>query len=135
MPTFKFVIGSKGKTYQIEKDQKDAPLAGKKIGDAFDAGFLGLSGYELQITGGSDKDGFPMNIDIEGVTRKKIIVTRGFGLKTKISGLRKRRSVRGNTIAADIVQINCKVTKEGEKPLNELLKAPEIAEAIKEQKQ
>ena len=127
MPSFKFVIGSKGKTYQIEKDQKDAPLAGKKIGDAFDAGFLGLSGYELQITGGSDKDGFPMRKDIEGMSRKRILIGKGTGLKTKIGGLKKRGSLRGNTIAADIVQINCKVSKEGEKPLYDILKAPETA--------
>jgi len=132
MPVFKFVISSGKKSYQVEKDQGDCPVIGKKIGDAFAGDFLGLAGYELVVTGGHDKDGFPMRKDIEGVSRKKIILTKGIGFsgrlrrkkkKTKTrEGLRKRKMVRGNTIAADIVQINCKVAKPGEKPLEELLK-------------
>ncbi|HLD49360.1 MAG TPA: 30S ribosomal protein S6e [archaeon] len=121
MPTFKFVIGHKGKSYQVEKDQKDALVAGKKIGDIISGEFLGLSGYELQITGGSDKDGFPMRKDIEGMSRKKILIGKGIGLKSKIRGLKRRRSLRGNLIADDIVQINCKVNKEGERAMDEIL--------------
>src|SRR3989338_2143156 len=121
MPTFKFVIGHKGKSYQVEKDQKDALVAGKKIGDIISGEFLGLSGYELQITGGSDKDGFPMRKDIEGMSRKKILIGKGIGLKSKIRGLKRRRSLKGNLIADDIVQINCKVNKEGERAMDEIL--------------
>jgi len=121
MPVFKFVISDKSKSYQIEKDHKDSPVMGKKIGDTLQGDFLGLGDYELQITGGSDKDGFPMRKDIEGVMRRRIIITEGVGLRTRIEGLRRRRMLRGNTIAADIVQINCKVLKAGDKSIEELL--------------
>lgn len=132
MAIFKFVISDGKKSYQIEKDQADCPVIGKKIGDVISGDFLGLDGYELLITGGCDKDGFPMRKDVEGVVRKRIILTKGTGFsgrirgkkKTKkpkkIKGLRKRKMVRGNTIAGDIVQINCKLTKRGEKSLDEI---------------
>ncbi len=121
MAVFKFVISHAKQSVQVEKDQKDAPVLGKKIGDTLPGEFLGLAGYELLITGGSDKDGFPMRSDVEGQVRKKQILTKGHGFKTDFEGKRKRRIVRGNTIAQDISQINCKVVKAGEKGMHELL--------------
>jgi len=121
MPVFKFVISDKNKSVQVEKDQKDAPIFGKKIGDVISGEFLGLSGYDLAITGGSDKDGFPMRKDIDGQARKKLIMTKGIGFNTKVDGKRKRRIARGNTVTQDIAQVNCKVVKAGEKSVFELL--------------
>ena len=124
---FKFVISDKSSSYQVEKPQNECPILGKKLGDTFGASFLGLEGYELQITGGSDKDGFPMRRDIEGTVRKRIVVTRGVGFVAR-KGERARKSLRGNAIAQDIVQINCKVAKTGSKPLEELLPKKEKKE-------
>ncbi|MBI4896141.1 MAG: 30S ribosomal protein S6e [Candidatus Aenigmarchaeota archaeon] len=130
MAVFKFVVSDGKQSYQVERDQNDCPLFGKKIDDVFPADFLGLSGYELKITGGSDKDGFPMRKDIEGVGRKKIILTKGKGfsgtLRAKkgpyvIKGIRKRKLLKGNTIDGNLVQINCKVVKTGTPPLSEIL--------------
>ncbi|RLJ04733.1 MAG: 30S ribosomal protein S6e [Candidatus Aenigmatarchaeota archaeon] len=132
MAVFKFVIGSKsGKTFQLEKDQKEAAsIIGMKIGDKFNAGFIGLEGYELRITGGSDRDGFPMRRDIAGTQRKRIILTKGIGFRGKkktkkgfkqIKGMRKKKMIRGNQIDKDIAQINCVVVKEGTTPLDNLV--------------
>ncbi|MBI5347070.1 MAG: 30S ribosomal protein S6e [Candidatus Aenigmarchaeota archaeon] len=122
MPVFKFIISCKDKSFQIEKDQNECnAVIGKAIGDKFSADFLGMEGYELQITGGSDKDGFPMIKDIIGITRKKILVVKGDGFRTVIHGKRRRKSLRGNTIANDIVQINCKVVKEGTKTIEDVM--------------
>jgi len=120
MANFKFVISDKDRSWQVEKPQGDCPILGKKIGDSFSAGFLGIEGYELSITGGSDKDGFPMRKDIEGTMRRPIVITPGVGFAGK-KGDRIRKNLRGNTIAQDIIQINCKVSKAGEKPLAEIL--------------
>ncbi len=117
---FKFVISSANRSYQVEKDQKECPVLGKKLGESFSGDFLGLDGYELMITGGSDKDGFPMRKDIEGVVKKRLILTDGIGFHAE-KGLRKRKMLRGNNITLDTVQINCKVTKKGSKPLEEVL--------------
>lgn len=121
MPNFKFVISDGNKSYQVEKDQKDSPVMGKKIGENIPGDFLGLEGYELAISGGSDKDGFPMRNDVEGTTRKRVVLEGGVGFKPDVDGLRRRKMVRGNIIAGDITQINCKVTKKGAKPLDEIL--------------
>lgn len=137
MAVFKFVISDGKQSYQVEREQADCPVIGKKIGDAFSADFIGLAGYELKITGGSDKDGFPMRSDIEGVSRKKLILTKGTGFsgakKSKkglymIKGIRKRKLLKGNTVDNLIVQINCKVAKQGEKPLAELVPKKEKKE-------
>ena len=124
----KFVIGDKEKSYQTEKDL--GILVGKKIGDKFNGDVIGLNGYVLEITGGSDKDGFPMWKDIEGIARKKIILTRGIGYKAK-KGQRKRKSIRGNTLSQDIAQISCKVIQKGEKALEELFPKTEKKEEKK----
>ncbi len=130
MPNFKFVISSGNRSWQVEKDQKECPVAGRKIGDAFNADFLGLDGYELQITGGSDMDGFPMRKDIESIARKKIIMTEGVGFHAPAEGMRKRKIARGNTISQDIIQINCKVSKSGAKQLEEILGKKEKTEEM-----
>jgi small subunit ribosomal protein S6e len=99
------------KSWQVEKDIPS--LIGLKIGDKFDGSLMGLSGFTLQITGGSDKDGFPMRYDLAGIARKKALLTSGPGFRPTVKGLRRRKYIRGNTISADIVQVNCKVI-EGE---------------------
>lgn len=99
------------KAYQIEKDAPS--LIGLKIGDKFDGSIIGLSGFTLEITGGSDKDGFPMRYDLQGSVRKKVLLSIGPGFNPIKRGMRKRKYVRGNTITDSIVQVNCKVI-EGE---------------------
>lgn len=117
----KFVISDPRarKAWQIEKDASF--LYGKKIGDKFEGSLIGLAGYVLEITGGTDKDGFPMRADLEGTIRKKLLLSGGPGYRQRRKGVRRRKMVRGNTIAEDIAQINCKVIAYGDKPLEELL--------------
>ncbi|MBI5061193.1 MAG: 30S ribosomal protein S6e [Candidatus Aenigmarchaeota archaeon] len=131
MPVFKFVVSSGKKSYQVEKEQSECPVLGKKIGDTISGDFLGLDGYELAITGGHDKDGFPMHKDIVGVMRKFLLVKKGFGFsgrlkrkkkRTKVrGGLRKKKLFHGNTIDNIVSQINCKIIKAGEKGIDEVL--------------
>lgn len=138
MPTFKFVVSDPEKrlSYQLEVEQEKAiGLIGKKIGDEFNGDIIGLPGYVLKITGGSDKDGFPMHPDVEGIGRKKVLLSGPPGFHPRLKGERRRKTVRGNTISEDIVQINCKVVKIGEKPLEELIpKKPKAEEKQKEEK-
>lgn len=129
MAVFRFVIGNKNRTVQVEKDQKESHLFGKKIGDAFSGDFLGLDGYELRITGGSDKDGFPMRSDVEGAVKKRTLLEKGIGFKGmkrikkvhfKREGIKKRKTVRGNTVSVETMQINCAVVKNGAKSFDEI---------------
>lgn len=120
---FKLVISEDDKSYQIEVEaDQTKKLIGFKIGDEFDASLVGLKGYKLKITGGSDKNGFPMKRDIEGPRRIRSLLSGGVGFKPKIRGQRRRKTLRGNTISDDIVQINTIITTKGKKSIEELLK-------------
>ncbi|MCX8172667.1 MAG: 30S ribosomal protein S6e [Archaeoglobaceae archaeon] len=113
-----------GKAYQkIVSGANANRLIGKQIGDTISGTILDLPpDYELQITGGSDKDGVPMRPDIPSSGRKRILMSGGIGFKPKEPGLRKRKIVRGRVISKDILQINMKVVKHGRVPLEEILK-------------
>jgi small subunit ribosomal protein S6e len=141
---FKIVISEpkSRKAWQIEKEVPS--LIGKKIGDNFDGSLIGLTGFSLQITGGSDKDGFPMRPDLLGSLRKRALLTKGIGFRGrkkikkkvfKVKGMRKRKYIRGNTISDEIVQVNCKVI-EGEGDIPKILGIPpkDKKEEVKEEK-
>ncbi len=96
-------------------------LIGKQIGDVINGTIVELPpDYELQITGGTDKDGFPMRPDIPGSVRKRILLSGGVGYRPKERGVRRRKMVRGRVVSKDIVQINMKVVKHGKVPLEEI---------------
>ncbi|MFB6174502.1 MAG: 30S ribosomal protein S6e [Candidatus Nanohalobium sp.] len=109
-----------GQTFQTEVEEA-AKLVGKKIGDEFDGGFVGLSGYTLKVTGGSDRSGFPMRKSIEGSERQKVLIEDGSGINESENGVRRRKSVRGNTVSTEIQQLNTTVVEEGSKSVGELL--------------
>lgn len=123
MANFTIVISDSEtrKSYQtvIEQD-KAVALIGKKLTDEITGDLFGLSGYTLKITGGSDKDGFPMHPSVQGQGRKRALLTEPPGFHPKFKGERKRKTVRGSTISQDIIQINVKVSKRGEKSLEEI---------------
>ncbi|MEW6069162.1 MAG: 30S ribosomal protein S6e [Candidatus Thermoplasmatota archaeon] len=111
------------KTYKIDiKGHYAGSLIGKKIGDEIDGYFVGLPGYKLIITGGSDKDGFPMRKDVPKAGRKVILLAKGLGFRAKHEGIRKKRIVHGNIVSSEIVQLNFKIKEWGPKSAEELLK-------------
>jgi len=121
MAELRFVLNDikTGKTYQKALDTED--FNGKKVGDKVKGDFLGLGGYELQISGGSDFAGFPLKKEVEGTGRKKALLTKGTGLrKITRKGVRIRKTVCGNTINNKTVQVNLKITKYGDKKLEDI---------------
>jgi small subunit ribosomal protein S6e len=134
MAEYKVNIGVKGgKTHKLElKDAEAKALQGKKIGDKVT--LQEFSGYEFEITGGSDYCGFPMRKDVQGPARKRILITGGVGFRNKRKGMRARRNVAGNTIHEQTAQVNLKVLKEGKQPLfPEPEAAPEAEAKVEEQ--
>ena len=111
-----------GKAYKIEvKGEKAERLVGKRIGDVLDGDILGLRGFKVQITGGTDRDGFPMRPDIPGTGRRRVLLSAPPGFRPKEKGQRRRKTVRGNEISAEIAQINMRIVEFGEKPVEEIL--------------
>jgi small subunit ribosomal protein S6e len=131
---FKINISEKsGKTYHLESESQE--FIGKELHDKIkgEEFFPELSGYEFEITGTTDNAGFTSLESVEGTGLKKVLLSYGKGMhkrvrregKKKVSnfkpkGLRLRKTVRGRVISEDIVQINLKVLKEGNKKLSEI---------------
>ncbi|MEF8880756.1 MAG: 30S ribosomal protein S6e [Candidatus Nanohaloarchaea archaeon] len=111
---------SDGQTFQNEIED-NSQLVGKKVGEEFDGGIVGLEGYKLKITGGSDRSGFPMRKSIEGSERRKVLLEDGSGINEEEDGVRRRKSVRGNTVSTEIEQLNTKIVEEGSKSIEDLL--------------
>jgi len=125
MAKFKIIISDPetGKSQSIELEESQAvPLIGRKLGEVIDGAAVKLSGHKLKITGGSDKDGFPMRPNIHGGVRVGAILSEGVGFHPSTKGDRKRKTLRGNVITESIVQINMmivekpKKSKKAEKP-------------------
>ncbi|MHA1730149.1 MAG: S6e family ribosomal protein [Promethearchaeota archaeon] len=109
---------SKGQTKVVQLEKID-PIIGKKSGDIIDGGLVGLPGYELKITGGSDSSGIPMRFDVHGPVKKRILLSRGPCYHAKRKGQKKRKIVRGSEITDDMKQINMVVVKMGKTKLFE----------------
>ncbi len=136
MVEFKVVVNDPehGKSYTIPVSGHHAnSLLGKKINDEVDGIFVSLPGYKLQITGGTDKTGFPMRYDLPGTIRRRVLLSRSTGYKPTEHGKRQKKSVRGNTINQEIVQINMKVIKASAKPIEELVKGEVKDEGVKKE--
>lgn len=129
--SFKVVVADPetGKSHKLEARDPDArKLVGLRIRDKFGGEVVGLPGYELELTGGSDRDGFPMRADITGSGRTGVLLAGGTGFSPKKRGERRRKRVRGSRISEEIVQVNAKIVKRGEKSVEEILAPKESSE-------
>ncbi len=109
-----------GETFQVEEENPEQIL-GTKIGETFSGSIIGLDGYELEVRGGSDMDGFPMRKSVDGTERERMLLEDGSGIQGAEDGVKRRKSVRGNTVSNQIQQLNTKVVESGEKSVEELL--------------
>jgi small subunit ribosomal protein S6e len=123
MAKFKLIVSDPedGSSKVVElQETRAAPLIGRRIGEILDGSITDMPGQKVQITGGSDKDGFPMRPSVHGGVRRRIILSGGVGFNPTNEGMRKRKTIRGNVITDEIVQINLKIVekakpKEGKK--------------------
>ena len=130
----KVVINDAKEKKSYAKKLEDNPFIGRKLGDKISGNELGLDGYELEITGGSDISGCPMRKDLPGTAKKKCLLSGGVGIHLNRKGMRKRKSVSGNTIHEKTSQLNLKVAKYGSKSLVEALGVQPKEEKAEEKK-
>lgn len=142
---FKINISEKsGKTFKLEAEAEglidkelDQTISGEEISKD-------LEGYELKITGTSDKSGFTSLKSVPGIGLKKVLLSYEKGMHKKPKregkkefsnsnpkGLRLRKTVRGRAISDAITQINMVVVKQGKKSLEEIFN-PKTEETIAE---
>ncbi len=117
MAQFKLVI-SDPKTGKSEAQEvKDAGaqlLLGRRIGEVVDLSTVGIAD-KVQITGGSDRAGFPMRPDVLGGGKNYVLLTSGVGFKSREGGGKRRKLVRGNMISEEIFQVNARRMPEDQK--------------------
>jgi small subunit ribosomal protein S6e len=114
MAKFKVIVSDPeaGTSKVVELEEaRAAPLIGRRIGEVIDGSIVDLPGHKAQIRGGSDKDGFPMRPSVHGGVRRRIVLSGGVGFNPLNEGSRRRKTVRGNVITDEIVQINMKITE------------------------
>lgn len=124
MADFQVVVGDTddGTTYSFDVDGQDANrFVGRSIGETVDGDAVGLPGYELEITGGSDNSGRPMRGDVSGTETRAILSEGGVGFEPTVDGERKRITVRGAEISEETRQINAKIATHGDQSVDELL--------------
>jgi small subunit ribosomal protein S6e len=112
-----------GKQYEIDDDRlRKSNLFEYRLGQDIDGTIFNeeWTGYILRITGGSDKDGFPMTQGVLVASRVHLLLRRGmigYQAWRGRSGERRRKSVRGCIVGPDIAVLNMIVVKTGDKDI------------------
>ena len=124
MADFQVVVGDpdEGTTYAVDVDGQDANrFVGRSVGETVDGDAVGLGGYELEITGGSDTSGRPMREDVGGTETAAILLEGGVGFDPTVDGERKCVTVRGAEISEETRQINARIIARGDDAIDDLL--------------
>jgi len=105
------------KLYDIEDDRKLRVFMDKRMGNEVPADTLGdeWKGYIFRITGGNDKQGFPMKQGVMLPTRVRLLLSDGHSCyRPRRTGERKRKSVRGCIVAQDLSVLALSIVKQGD---------------------
>ena len=98
-----------------------------RMGDFVPADGLGpeWAGYQFKITGGNDKQGFPMMQGVLKSDRVRLLLKGGMKCyRQRRAGERKKKSVRGCIVGADLSILNLVVSQKGEGDIEGLTDAP-----------
>ena len=93
------------------------PFYEKRMGAEVDASTLGeeWNGYIFRITGGNDKQGFPMKQGVLTQGRVRLLLSKGHSCyRPRKTGERKRKSVRGCIVDGQLSVLSCTIVKKGE---------------------
>lgn len=98
--------------FRIFYDKKmSQEVPGDSLGDEW-------KGYIFRITGGNDKQGFPMKQGVLVPHRVRLLLSDGHSCyRTRRTGERKRKSVRGCIVASDIAVLSLVIVKQGEQDI------------------
>lgn len=105
------------KLIEIEDEKKLRPFYEKRMAQEVEADSLGdeWKGYVMRITGGNDKQGFPMKQGILTNGRVRLLLSKGHSCyRPRRAGERKRKSVRGCIVDSNLSVLSLVVRKKGE---------------------
>ncbi|KAG2105867.1 40S ribosomal protein S6 [Suillus discolor] len=105
------------KTINIDEERRFRIFFDKKISQEVEADILGdeWKGYIFRITGGNDKQGFPMMQGVLLPSRIRLLLTDNHSCyRASRAGERKRKSVRGCIVGPDIAVLSVVIVKQGD---------------------
>ena len=105
------------KVIEIDDEKRLQNLYERRMAQEVDGNILGeeFEGYIFRISGGNDKQGFPMRQGVLTNTRVRLLCKKGHkAYRQRRAGERKRKSVRGCIVGQDISVLNLVVTQVGE---------------------
>mmetsp|Transcript_1325 Transcript_1325/g.3346 ORF Transcript_1325/g.3346 Transcript_1325/m.3346 type:complete len:247 (+) Transcript_1325:147-887(+) len=108
------------KIIETDDEKKLQNLYERRMGQEIEGAILGeeFEGAILRISGGNDKQGFPMRQGVLTATRVRLLCKKGHkAYRPRRTGERKRKSVRGCIVGHDISVLNLVVTQAGDKPI------------------
>jgi len=104
------------KYIELDEEKRLRCLYDKRISQEVNGGDIAdeFEGYVFRISGGNDKQGFPMKQGVDCATRVRLLLKDGLSCyRSRRAGERKRKSVRGCIVGPDLSVLNLVVTKRG----------------------
>lgn len=108
------------KMIEMEDEKKLRVFYERRMAQEVEGEHLGeeFKGYVFRISGGNDKQGFPMKQGVLVNKRVSLLLHKGASCyRQRRAGDRKRKSVRGCIVGPDLAILNLVIIKVGETPL------------------
>ncbi|KAK3595176.1 hypothetical protein CHS0354_002776 [Potamilus streckersoni] len=108
------------KLIEVDDEKKLRPLYDKRIAAEVSADCLGdeWKGYILRISGGNDKQGFPMKQGVLTTGRVKLLLSEGHSCyRPRRHGERRRKSVRGCIVDSNLSVLSLVIIKKGDQDI------------------
>uniref|UniRef100_A0A8C1AT10 40S ribosomal protein S6 n=1 Tax=Cyprinus carpio carpio TaxID=630221 RepID=A0A8C1AT10_CYPCA len=108
------------KLIEVDDERKLRIFYEKRMATEVAADSLGdeWKGYVVRISGGNDKQGFPMKQGVLTQGRVRLLLSKGHSCyRPRRTGERKRKSVRGCIVDANLSVLNLVIIRKGEKDI------------------
>ncbi|CAG2195320.1 small ribosomal subunit protein eS6-like [Mytilus galloprovincialis] len=108
------------KLIEVDDEKKLRPFFDKRMAQEVTADSLGdeWKGYVVRISGGNDKQGFPMKQGVLTNGRVRLLLSKGHScFRPRRTGERRRKSVRGCIVDSNLSVLALVVVKKGEKDI------------------
>merc|ERR1711918_273424 len=105
------------KCVDIDDDKKLLPFFDKRMSQEVGLDSLGdeFAGFRARITGGNDKQGFPMMQGVLTPDRVRLLLRKGSKCyRQRRTGEMKRKSVRGCIVSQELSVLNLLLVRKGE---------------------
>uniref|UniRef100_A0A0A9WJV9 40S ribosomal protein S6 n=1 Tax=Lygus hesperus TaxID=30085 RepID=A0A0A9WJV9_LYGHE len=112
-----YPVGGTQKMITIGDENVLRAFIDKRMAQEVDADILGpeWSGYVFKITGGNDREGFPMKQGVLTPGRVRLLLGKNSSCyRQRKRGERKRKSVRGCIVSHNLSVINVAIVKKGD---------------------